>query len=542
MQTKKRNKHSLKKILTSVFLLAFCLSTVIFLKTSKNVESFGNPAPITKKVLVLDFDPYVGGGTTPLSVDQGWNDNSVLEPQYISDVNTASGGYVNYQIVSTQVIRDYPYKANNYKFTEQVYLDCLATNGASDPHCDDIIDYQKLINDYNICGQINAGTIHEVWLWGGPWFGYYEAVMAGPNAIDTNGPPITGTSCTKDLHIMGFNYERGNTEMLHDMAHRAEGIMDFVFNDPTASGYSCPGNCPTNRNNVWQRFYIWDKIIPGKSGCGNVHTGPNNNVTYDVFSQTYHQLTNSVQSFCNDFLNYPSTTGNTTSISCSAWNCDGQPTTHDEYEFIKWWLAHLPAKTGMANNVRNNWWKYIVDYTAAIANVNYGEKWYIISTGPNDWNISCTTNTTGATLYFGEDTTCTPDTKYTIKLKFPNVIIPQGSTITSAYLEFIPTGPGGGSQPSLTENINVTNGGFTSANTTWIIASENSSWGGSDKVQSPSLVTIVQSLINHASWDSGDFITVTITDVSGSHTVRQARSYNGEPNAAPRLVITAQAP
>jgi hypothetical protein len=39
---------------------------------------------------------------------------------------------------------------------------------------------------------VARGEIDEIWLFGGPYFGFYESRMAGPGAFWCNAPPLPG--------------------------------------------------------------------------------------------------------------------------------------------------------------------------------------------------------------------------------------------------------------------------------------------------------------------------------------------------------------
>lgn len=522
------------KLLRFGFICFLVISSLFLNITSKKALAFDNPAPVTKKVLVLDFDPYING--VPLHTQQNWGDPLVFQVNYAADILLASHGYANYNIVETQVIRDYPIKEGGFKFNQAGYLNCLATNGGPEgSNCRKIVDYPTLITDYNICTRINSGEIHEVWLWGGPWFGYWEAVMGGPNAIDTNGPKITGTSCTKDVHFMGFSYEADYENMLHDFGHRVEGTMEVVHNDTFDSGYQGENSLPTNRNNGWVRYYLWDKAIPGQSGCGNLHNTPNETVGYN---RELFDLPNSVLSHCPDFANYPSTTGQRTPVDGTI----SGPWGGTALGFYKWWLGMLPTKTGTNNEIRNNWWNYVLNYSSAIVNPSYSEKWYTITASANDWEVFCgtgiidTNNTTLNLGFFGNG--CDEPPVPYIKFKFPNVKIPKGAVITDAYLEFISANT---NPKSIRDAITLTNGTYTTTPLTWNYDDN----GTVTKIHSPSLIGIAQSLINHTSWNTGDYITVSLNPtVPGNGSLEAwVHAYDGgHQMSAPRLVITATAP
>jgi hypothetical protein len=296
-------------------------------------------SPVTKKVMVINFNPIIESqNNKKLTEVYNWNNPQTLSNQYIADIKQASGNYVNYQIAEWHDADDFPVKQNGFDFTDDSFLQCMQNHS-----CDGTMtNYQKILADFQVCEKRNTGTIDELWLWGGPWFGYWEAVMAGPNAFWTNGPTVTNSSCQKQLHIMGFNYERGVPEMLEDLGHRAEGVMKYVF-----------GSWEANPTHAWNRFTLYDKIAPQKAACGNIHYAPNSQSDYDWSNQT------TVSSSCEDWLNYPNLTGVTQNFNCSPWNCNG-------YDYKKWWLNHLPRVSGQTDGKWNNWWRYFLDYEEAV--------------------------------------------------------------------------------------------------------------------------------------------------------------------------------
>lgn len=316
--------------------------------------TIANPASsttITRKVMVIDFNPIIESqGSKRLREVYNWQDPVNLEMQYIEDVKKASGNYLQYQIVERIPDLDmYPTKIYDYVFTDAQYLSAV---NSPDVNAKKTIDYLKILNDYDVCNKINNGEVDELWLWGGPWFGYYEAAMVGPTAFFTNSPPILNSSCIKNAVIMGFSYERGVSEMLEDLGHAIEGVLSYKFNED-------PRFTVGNYYTAWGQFALSDKISPGKSGCGWMHFTPNSHSDYDWENIT------SVTSTCEDWLNYPNLSGATTSIDCNNWGCDG-------YQYKKWWFSHLPKADGMTNGFYNNWWKYIgeLDLPTSTLNLN----------------------------------------------------------------------------------------------------------------------------------------------------------------------------
>lgn len=313
-----------KQLMGIVTVLVLSIGLGIGVKLSQSRQNVTSKAVVdgTVKVMVLDFHP------DDIRNRYHWNDPVTLENQYISDVTNVSGGKVKYQIAQRQTINDYPAKEDGFDYTTDSYKTCWETNRSS-CHQLDWANYLKILNDYDVCGRVNRNEIDELWLWGGPYFGYYEAIMTGPGAFWTNGGPLTGSSCQRKLNIMGFNYERGVSEMLEDLGHRVEGTMKQVYGSWTARDFS----------HDWNKFTALEKDSPGKAGCGNVHYGPNSTSDYEWNNPR------AVASNCEDWLNYPNLTGATQSFGCERWECDG-------YKYLKWWLNHLPS----------SWWKYIAGY------------------------------------------------------------------------------------------------------------------------------------------------------------------------------------
>lgn len=303
------------------------------------------PETVTKKVQVIIFNPTVNLSTgQKLIAYKNWNDPDQLTNQFISDVKTLSKGYLTYQVADKIVVDGFNEKADNFNYTADSYLSCLVS--APNCHQPDAVNYLKILDAYQSCEKRNSGQIDEVWLWGGPYFGYWEAVMTGPNALSTNAPPFVDTKCQKQLNIMGFNYERGVSEMLEDLGHRTEGTLATVFGEDPRFNLG-------NYSTAWGKFAASDKISPGNAGCGWMHFAPNSQSDYDWSNQR------SIESSCNDWLNYPNLSGSKSTISCNTWNCDG-------YSYKKWWFNHLPKASGKTNGKLNNWWKYVADYENAI--------------------------------------------------------------------------------------------------------------------------------------------------------------------------------
>ena len=190
-----------------------------------------------------------------------------------------------------------------------------------------------MLNSQNVCARFNAGEFDELWMYGAPFMGFWEANQAGSQAVNTNGPIVVGSTCQGRLNIFGFAYHVGVANMLHDYSHRINGTLFTLL---------------PNGGSVYEQFQRSDLLNPGQAQCGATHWTPTSGFEYD------YNNTRNVTSSCADWLNYPNRTGATTTISCAAWGCD-------ERQYHIWWMQHLPHVAGVASDgSTNNWWTYIL--------------------------------------------------------------------------------------------------------------------------------------------------------------------------------------
>jgi hypothetical protein len=345
--------------------LSICLIIYVLSINPTKIAAAEIDTPVTKKVLILDFNPILENKNSQrLRQYKVWNDPPSLETQYINSVKTLSHGYVNYQIVERiSNIDEIPVKADGFQYTDDTYL-AVIDNGSPN-HSPDYANYNTIISKYQLCEKLNAGTIDEVWMWGGPWFGSYESTMTGHNSFHVNSPPVLNTTCTRQMVIMGFSYQRGLAEMLEDLGHRTESTLTYFFGSSSDS--------------PWYKYTIYDKNSPGNSQCGSVHYAPNSFNDYDWANTTV------VSNACDDWFNYPNLTGNRTNVNCSIWGC-----TAESYQ--KWWLNHIPVFTGTSiyngNYKWNNWWKYVVVMDQPVQqNCNIATLWNDARNSPGNYYI-----------------------------------------------------------------------------------------------------------------------------------------------------------
>ena len=337
----------------AILIMGVIIATLITLctprATSRSSVISNAPAPATAtntaevpvRVLVLDFDPIIAdSGGRPMHRAFRWNDPRTLADGYIADVREASSGRMSYHIAEWRTIDAFPVKRDGFRYTPATFAACIRRNERC--HSPDGLDYEAVIREQRVAPLVASGTADEVWLFGGPYFGYFESAMAGPGAFDINGDALTNVPSTRAFPIMGFNSERGVAEMLHNLCHRIEATMSRAYGGWVAA------DLRTN----WARFAANAHQANGRAGVGSCHYPPNAMGDYDYAN------TRSVESDADDWLLYPSLTEARRPVSRDTW---GGPDYHRGY--MRWWLTHLPKGAGTnADGRLNDWWAYVVRF------------------------------------------------------------------------------------------------------------------------------------------------------------------------------------
>jgi hypothetical protein len=294
------------------------------------------------RVYVLDFDPLMDDGVA-LSAERGWNDPLALDEEYRADVASASAGVAEQRTVRTSVVRAYPVKPGGFTFTNAQYLGCLSD--ASPTYCGGLIDYAAVLNTRyderfgSACEALAQKRVDEVWLWGGPWFGYLEYRIAEAQTLC---PRVA-----RRFVVMGFSYERTVAEMLHNLGHRAEALVQGGIGltlwdrfdgqrDRYAEDYTCPAQPDADH----------PEVDATSTHVGNVHFPPN------AYCHYQYDRDHPVLSDADDWANFPNLTGRQTVVNASTWGST-------QRGFLIWWLGRFPRHPGIADGVQTDWWRYL---------------------------------------------------------------------------------------------------------------------------------------------------------------------------------------
>jgi hypothetical protein len=361
---------------------------------------------LTRNALVLNYTPtLISFGNQRLDLygktRWGWNDPMVLVRDYLADITEASGGYIRWNWAHYAEIPDHinawvpilgGEQFNSATFNDIDYIDGYnigittgdwgAAGGAMPSGGYYSADYNKILDDYAVNAKVLAGQVHEVIVYGFPFAGFNESVMAGKTAYEVNGPVVYRAGIPNHI-VMGLNYERGLSEALESFGHRAEWFLDrHTFKIKETVPYNpcywpdfpigdyCGGTRPaTPVRNIYDRFSVVEGNVPGNAGVGAAHWAPNARSRQDEYNWA---LTNTAYSQADDWeTNYPNLTGLASKrlVNVNEWLPMAQNGDAGR-GFKKWWMQHMPRVSGhykdatipVNNGKLNNWWEYIFNF------------------------------------------------------------------------------------------------------------------------------------------------------------------------------------
>lgn len=130
-----------------------------------------------------------------------------------------------------------------------------------------------------------------------------------------------------------------------------------------------------------------------------------------------------------------------------------------------------------------------------------------------------------------------------VGIRFRNVTIPQGETISNAFITFradesddettnlLLRGEDIDDSPAFSnDDFDITNRTTTAASRSW---SDIPAWEAGTDYTTPSITNIIQEVVNRANWGSGNDLSIIVTGTGK----RVAESFNGSEDFAPRLTV-----
>ena len=302
------------------------------------------------RVLMFAFDPIMPNkNNRRMHEAYGWTDPVLLTQQAIADLRRSSHGLAIASITN-EVHDAWPIQLDGFQYN----ADSFDSDWSRHQMHDSGFDYRRFVLDYGLAPRILSGEIDEVWVYCGPYGGFWESTMAGDGGYWCNSGPVQGVPSSRLFVIMGLNFERGVGEAIHSFGHRAESILWHQY-----------GEWQPSRINAWSAFTLLDKDSPGLGGVGNVHFPVNGESDYDYANPR------AVVSAADDWYNYPAFQGLTRSFNYHEWSPDDADS---QRQYLNWWYDHMPHASGRGPDFYlMNWWRYLWDVDPFKANGNlYG--------------------------------------------------------------------------------------------------------------------------------------------------------------------------
>jgi hypothetical protein len=306
----------------------------------------------TVKVLVLDYDPRVPSAQNQLLHRvMNWADPHYLADGYKQDMEWASGGAVNFQIVDWRDLDEMPIFSDGFRYNPDEYVQLYRSGGPWHTGGGGGADFYAIAEEQHLADAINSGQVDEIWTFGGPFMSINaESFMAGPNSFFINGPTYPDLPVDRAVAGYSFNYERGIAEMIHDNGHRTENHMGRAYNGSWNL---------TNPVTTWDKFAAdYGQATSGPYGVGNTHFPANGASDYDYGNTQF------VTSTALDWQIYPNLTGATTQVNRDNWGW-GPDASDYQRDYLDWFFSLLPRASGTkADGRQNNWYKYVYDFNS----------------------------------------------------------------------------------------------------------------------------------------------------------------------------------
>jgi hypothetical protein len=298
------------------------------------------------KVLVLAFNPRVpSAGNRPLWQVLNFGDPRAVAADASATIRRVSGGAVEYDVVDYRDLDAFPPMRDGLRYNPDEYVAARRAGGPWQHADSTSLDYYRILAENDVAPLVNAGLVDEVWTLGDHFFPVgYESLTVGPGGFWINGPNLTDFPVDRAVPVTGGSYESANFG-LHAFGHRFEGTMNHFY-----GGWDL-----ANPRNNWDKFSANVAQSNGAAGVGTVHFPPNARQDYDTSNELV------VQSWADDFLQYPNLTFATKPLSRTAWGKGPAPDWERAYQ--EWYHARIPRAAGVNPDGReNNWFKYYFDF------------------------------------------------------------------------------------------------------------------------------------------------------------------------------------
>ena len=185
-------------------------------------------------VLVINFDPVLKTRKNlKLHEYMKWSDPWKLTDKMVEDARRSSGGYVDYRVVEKIEHDGFTTFRNGFTYTEEAFLEMWEKD--RDKANKGMTSFKWLFEKFDLAAKIKAKDVREIWLWGAPYMQWDELHWKTPGdqiPYQTDNPwfyrPYDIPDVGRTIWIMGWNYERGEGEMLESYCHRIESVLSLT--------------------------------------------------------------------------------------------------------------------------------------------------------------------------------------------------------------------------------------------------------------------------------------------------------------------------
>ena len=159
-------KANLTVVWQFLWLSAVMLSPIVGLEQGQAAEKAA-PKTIKLKVLVLNYDPIIGGKR--LHMELNFNDPRSLADGYMADMKSATKGLIDFEIVEWRDLDEIYAREDGGIYKVEDYVKMRRANSGWPKSI--VADYPRLLNEQGVVPRIDEGSIDEVWVFGDHYFG-----------------------------------------------------------------------------------------------------------------------------------------------------------------------------------------------------------------------------------------------------------------------------------------------------------------------------------------------------------------------------------
>ena len=350
---------------------------------------------ITRKVAILIEDPVYNGyieeykgkrvsEITHKGWGYKWNNPREQMIEFERDMEASSHHVVEYEVVQVvEADRFWSYFKNSINNKQYLTVDTLVNYYLRENPVDPAdgkkwidklasYDYLAMLDHYGYTEMIDRDELHEVWVYTTPASGMYESRLIGENAFWCNSPGISKFDGAKNKAlccVMFCNYERTTDLAMHSYAHRVESIMSMVY-ARSNNGWDYASKRTKSQLSNWELFSAsnkdFEKFDHDHAHIGLCHYPPNS--ADDVKDNYNYSNGRFIYTYADTWQFYPYLSEDyARRVNCNEWADQGG----HQWGYMKWYFEHIPYFVGLNTNAGdkhlNNWWHYILDYNAGMA-------------------------------------------------------------------------------------------------------------------------------------------------------------------------------